>query len=354
MKSFGESLTIERMSFCRGETCILHNISMELEPGEMGGLVGPSGAGKSTLLRVVAGLETPTDGKVSLGGKCLTGDSIHVPAENRKVGMLFQDFALLPHLNVRANIEFGLFKWRRAEKTQQVEKIAGLLGLSELLDRSVFELSGGQQQRVALARVLATEPSLLLLDEPFSQLDPEWRHELITALRKALRETQTTALLVTHHQEDAYDLCDKFGVLHETNLVQWGTPFELYHKPRTRFVADFVGEGAFIKAKVEDTACGPMVKSGLGSFPLPHGVHGEGPFELLVRPDDVHHVDEASLKAEIVDRRFRGSTHLYTLKLLNGEKVFSLVHSHHDHKIGEMIGIQADLEHLNIFEEDRA
>lgn len=344
----GKNLKLENISFCHGETCILHHINLSLNAGEIGGLVGPSGAGKSTLLRVVAGLAAPSEGRVFLGEDVLTSESVNVPVEERRVGMLFQDFALLPHLSVRGNIEFALYKLSSEEMDKRVEEFSQLLGLNGLLDRNVFELSGGQKQRVALARVLATHPSVLLLDEPFSQLDPDLRQDLISSLRTALDRTQTTALLVTHHQEDAYDLCNKFGVLHETELIQWGSPFELYHKPRHRFVADFIGEGAFIRADLGDQE----LKSALGRFKLPTEVHGPRSYDLLVRPDDIHHVDGASLKAKIVDRRFRGSMHLYTLELDSGEFVFSLVHSHHDHKIGETIGIQVDLEHLNVFERE--
>jgi iron(III) transport system ATP-binding protein len=349
MKIESKALELMDLSFSRNSQIILDRISLRVEASEIASLVGPSGAGKTSLLRLIAGFEKPTGGVLTLGDRLLASDTHFVSPEKRSVGIVFQDFALFPHLTVRENLLFGLFKIPAIESSKRLAFLSELLSLGSLLHRYPHELSGGQQQRVAIGRALAPEPSLLLLDEPFSQLDPELREELIESLGKVMRETRITTLLVTHHQEDAFDLSDKLGVLNKTHLEQWGSPYDLYHNPKTRFVADFIGKGVFLNATLLGDG---RVQTELGVFsdPALREVTFHKPCQLLVRPDDVVHDDAANLKARLIQKRFRGSMHLYTLELPSGNRVLSYVPSHHNHAIGEWIGIRVDMDHVNVYE----
>jgi iron(III) transport system ATP-binding protein len=214
-------------------------------------------------------------------------------------------------------------------------------------------LSGGQQQRVALARALAPKPRLLLLDEPFSSLDVDLRERLAHEVRAILRQTQTTALFVTHDQLEAFALGDFIGVMRQGRLHQWAAPYELYHRPATRFVAEFIGHGVFTTAQalLDDTGHARL-HTALGDWPLPGGrapPWGLGPCDLLLRADDVLHDDASRVQAEILRKAFRGSEFLYTLRLDSGETVMAHVPSHHDHAIGERIGIRLELDHIVTF-----
>jgi iron(III) transport system ATP-binding protein len=341
-------LEIENLVFQRGSQSILDGVSFCLDESSLGAIVGPSGSGKTTLLRLVAGFEEPDNGIIRVGGRvCSTGSEVIAP-ERRGIGVVFQDFALFPHLNVSENIGYAIHK--DATRNERVHYLLNLLGLESLARRYPYELSGGQQQRVAIGRALAPHPSLLLLDEPFSQLDPELREELIHTLKLILEETRITTLLVTHHQEDAYDLAQWLGVLHRGKLLQWGAPFELYHSPHDRFVADFLGKGVFLPAQVVEQG---WIDSGIGRFRCSPVWPLHMKCELLVRPDDLIHVDTPSkFKAKLVKKRFRGSMHLYTMVLENGHEVLAMVPSHHNHREGEMIGFDVDMKHVNLYTEN--
>jgi len=356
VKLESQSLNIQNLSFEREGRSILSRLALNLAASEIASLMGPSGSGKTTLLRLIAGFEKPSSGTIQLGDRLLcdveSGKDLFVPSEKRGVGIVFQDFALFPHLTVKENIVFGLFRSTKQETQHTLEFLVDLLGLEDLLLRFPHELSGGQQQRVAIGRALAPRPSLLLLDEPFSQLDPELREELIEGLGRVLRETRITTLLVTHHQEDAFDLSDKVGVLNSTHLEQWDTPFDLYHRPNSRFVADFVGKGVFIEARILGAGA---LETSFGTFQVSSAQmarcssSSSSMCQLLVRPDDVIHDDAASFKARLIQKRFRGSLHLYTLELADGQKVLSYVPSHHNHRLGEEIGIRVEMDHVNIY-----
>jgi len=343
----GHFLAIESLGFTRGGQKILDGVSLRLAASSLGAIVGPSGSGKTTLLRLVAGFETPDTGRIMVGGLEQSSSRGVVPPEKRGIGVVFQEFALFPHLSVAHNIGYALYRKTDSEREARVAYLLELLGLEGLGHRFPHEISGGQQQRVAIGRALAPHPSLLLLDEPFSQLDPELREELIHVLRRVLDETRITTLLVTHHQEDAYDLAQNLGVLHEGQLLQWGDPFELYHKPRNRFVADFVGKGVLIPARVVEAG---TVQTEIGRFGCDVTWDVGSTCELLVRPDDLVHVDvPGGLNGRIVKKRFRGSLHLYTLRLESGREVLVEVPSHHNHRIGESIGIEVDMTHVNLY-----
>jgi iron(III) transport system ATP-binding protein len=323
----------------------LDRLSLTVEAGRIGCLLGPSGSGKSTALRTIAGFERPDAGVVLAGGEVLSGPGTWVAPERRRIGMVFQDFALFPHLDAGANVAFGLRGQDPAARRRRAAELLELVGLAAEAGRYPHELSGGQQQRVALARALAPRPRLVLLDEPFSNLDADVRTDLAQAVRAALRAEGATALLVTHDQREAFAIADEIGVLRAGRLEQWDAPWKLYHSPKTRFVADFVGEGSFIPG----TVVGPgRVSTELGV--IEGQLTREQPagtlVDLLLRPDDVIHDDESPMRAEVVERAFRGAQFRYTLKLPSGATALSFAPSHHDHAIGERIGIRLDAQHL--------
>ena len=242
----------------------VQGVSLTLAKGQIGVLIGPSGCGKTSLLRAVAGLERLAAGRVTMGGRLLADSETHVPAEARRIGMVFQDYALFPHLNVRDNVAFGVRDLPRAARDERIGQVLELVGLAHAAKRAPHQLSGGQQQRVALARALAPQPQLLLLDEPFSNLDVELRERLAHDIRAILQQAGTTALFVTHDQIEAFAIGDTIGVMHRGRLEQWDDAYTLYHRPATRFVADFIGHGVFAPARIVATADGPRVQTPLG------------------------------------------------------------------------------------------
>jgi iron(III) transport system ATP-binding protein len=268
--------------------------------------------------------------------------------------MVFQDYALFPHLSVEDNISFGLHKQPRLEREARVREVLALVGLSSSAQRYPHELSGGQQQRVALARALAPKPQLLLLDEPFSNLDVELRERLALEVRGILKEAQTTALFVTHDQMEAFAIGDVIGVMSEGRLHQWDDAYTLYHRPATRFVAEFIGHGVFTPATLREENSRLVVNTAFGIFTdssesLENSASASGECDVLLRADDIVHDDDAPVKAEILRKSFRGSEFLYTLRLKTGETVLAHVPSHHDHKIGEWIGIRVQVDHVVTF-----
>jgi iron(III) transport system ATP-binding protein len=330
------------------------DVSFGLRAGDIGVLIGPSGCGKTTLLRAIAGLEPVAAGEVRISGQVVASDAVHVPAEARRVGMVFQDYALFPHIDVGRNVGFGIHRWPRAERAARVAEVLELVGLGGIERRFPHELSGGQQQRVALARALAPKPQLLLLDEPFSNLDVDLRERLAHEIRGILKAAHATALFVTHDQLEAFAIGDAIGVMHEGRLHQWDDAYTLYHRPATRFVADFIGHGVFAPATLHGAGGQVVVETPLGKLtdvaecPLP-GAYPSGECDVLLRADDIVHDDEAPVKAEIMRKAFRGSEFLYTLRLAGGQTVLAHVPSHHDHRIGEWIGIRAEVDHVVTF-----
>ena len=331
---------------------IVHGLSFTLQRGQIGCLLGQSGCGKTTVLRAIAGFESLISGSIILGGKKLSGAEHTAAPETRQVGVVFQDYALFPHLSVADNLAFGLRKLSSQERQLRVAKLLNLVGLSSQEKKFPHELSGGQQQRVALARALAPQPDLLLLDEPFSNLDVDLRERLATEVRDILKETGTTAVLVTHDQHEAFAIADQIGVMQNGAIVQWDNAYNLYHRPATRFVADFIGLGVFADGTIDSEQ--GHVNIELGSLPLCQGMEScdtnePGHVDVLLRADDVVHDDSSPLQAEIVRKAFRGAEFLYTLKLASGQQVLTLVPSHHDHALGERIGIVLEADHVVIF-----
>ncbi len=344
-------LEVEGLSRAYQDQPAVVGLSFALAPGEIGCLLGPSGCGKTTALRCIAGFDRPDAGRIAGDGRLLAGPGFFVPPEQRRIGMVFQDYALFPHLTVLGNVAFGLHGLVRAAREARAREVLALVGLADLHHRYPDELSGGQQQRVALARALAPRPSLVMLDEPFSSLDTEVRRRLADDVRAALKREGTTALLVTHDQQEAFAIADRVGVMRAGRLEQWDGPWRLYHSPATRFVADFVGDGAFIAGRVVDarrveTELGPV--EGELTAPLPAGAT----VDLLLRPDDIV-VDAASpLRTRILDKCFRGAQFMYTLALPSGGQVLALVPSHEDHRVGGELGIRLETRHLVGFPRD--
>jgi iron(III) transport system ATP-binding protein len=333
------------------------DVSFGLLAGQIGVLIGPSGCGKTTLLRAVAGLEHLSAGEIMLAGSTVSTDKQSIAPEARRIGMVFQDYALFPHLDVGQNVGFGIYNWAKTERQARVGEVLDLVGLGDVRRRFPHELSGGQQQRVALARALAPKPQLLLLDEPFSNLDVDLRERLAHEVRGILKAAGATALFVTHDQLEAFAIGDVIGVMHQGSLHQWADAYTLYHRPATRFVADFIGHGVFAKAQVElhqeDDGAHKHVVTPLGELHdiSPAVLEGlqVGEVDVLLRADDIIHDDASPVQARIVRKAFRGNEFLYTLQLKTGETVMAHVPSHHDHKLGEWIGIRPEVDHVVTF-----
>jgi iron(III) transport system ATP-binding protein len=337
----------------------VEGVSLGLAPGKIGVLIGPSGCGKTSLLRAVAGLERCAEGRVTMAGETLSdaATGLHVAPEQRRIGMVFQDYALFPHLSVADNVAFGVAGLERTARARRVQQMLDLVGLAHAARRAPHELSGGQQQRVALARALAPQPRLLLLDEPFSSLDVDLRERLAQEVRVILKESGTTALLVTHDQLEAFAVGDVIGVMHKGRLEQWDDAYTLYHRPASRFVAQFIGHGVFAPAQIVACATGPCVHTPLGELndiagcPLPEAFPN-GECDVLLRADDIVHDDASPVRALIERKAFRGSEFLLTLRLDSGERVLAHVPSHHDHEVGEWIGIRAQVDHVVTFDRE--
>lgn len=336
---------------CRYQTqTIVSQLSFEVEQGEIACLLGPSGCGKTTVLRAVAGFNPIFSGAISLSGTLISTPSHALPPEQRNMGMVFQDYALFPHLNVSKNIAFGL----KTTDTRQGQQIIGylleLVELQGMADRYPHELSGGQQQRVALARALAPRPRLLLMDEPFSNLDTELRRQLAADVRDILKEEDISAIVVTHDQDEAFTVSDKIGVLAEGRLQQWDNPFEIYHHPQNKVVANFVGEGKFIAGKLLGDG---SIETDLGVVRASNiqGRTGDQ-VEVFVRPHELVPANNGSaVDAEVIKKEFLGTTTLYTLKLAGGALVESSFMTDRDYQVGDRVGLRLETDKLVAFQQ---
>jgi iron(III) transport system ATP-binding protein len=329
-----------------GEVKAVHELGFSVPEGEFFSLLGPSGCGKTTTLRLIAGLDRPDRGVVTIGREVVAGEKVWVAPEKRGIGIVFQDYALFPHMTVYQNIAFGLKGFPRAEIRKRVMHILAMVGLNGLGERYPHELSGGQCQRVALARSLAPSPRVILLDEPFSNLDADLREELRTETKRILKENGTTTILVTHDQEEAFSLSDRVGVLSQGRLEQIGTPAEIYHRPGSRFVADFVGKADFIAGVVDDG----MVLFGIWRLPVSDErnlVARE--VDLMIRPDDVDFVLAPDGKATITEARFLGASVMYKLLLSDGTIIHSLKPSTEIIPPGSRVHVSLDAAHVVVF-----
>ena len=334
-----------------GKKVGLGGVSLRVESGHIGCLMGPSGAGKTTVLSCIAGLEPVSGGEIRIGGRKVSAADSHIPPEKRRVGMVFQDLALFPHLSVMENIRFG------ADKTDAAaaEEICELCGLSKLQNAYPHELSGGEQQRAALGRALAGKPEILLMDEPFSRLDETLRERLARQVREILKSRGVTALFVTHNQHEAFMLADCGGVINQGVVCQWDGIYDLYRRPTCAFVAGFVGDGALLRGVLTS---GGGVKMEMGEL---RGDNGEcrggfllapgDPVQVLLRPDDIQLAadNESGVPAKVEERAFRGPTTLYALRLESGGRVFSQWPSRRNFYPGDRVAVRAEVRELVLF-----
>lgn len=326
---------------------VVQDLNLHLNTGDIGCLLGSSGCGKTTTLRAIAGFEPVHEGEITLGGEVISRAGFTLAPEKRRIGMVFQDYALFPHLSVAENIGFGIRKHPHLKHV--IDELLELVNLGTLGKRYPHELSGGQQQRVALARALAPEPQLLLLDEPFSNLDGELRRRLSHEVRDILKARGTSAILVTHDQEEAFAVSDHVGVFKEGRLEQWDTPYTLYHEPLTPFVASFIGQGYFIRGQLVSPE---SVQTELG---LLRGNRAYiwatgGAVDVLLRPDDIVYAPDSAFKALVVSRTFQGASTLYRLKLPTGSQLEAIFPSHVDYRAGDEVGIRVAADHLVLFQ----
>ncbi len=344
-----KQLELIRISVAYDGNCVVNGVNFSLDKGSIGCLLGPSGCGKTTVLRAIAGFEHLQQGKIELNGSTVSSEQHMTVPEQRRVGMVFQDFALFPHLTVANNVSFGLRNYANSHKQQRIRELLDLVGLADSAEQHPHQLSGGQQQRVALARAMAPRPDVLLLDEPFSSLDPDLRAQLATEVRTLLKQDGVTAILVTHDQTEAFAMADEIGVMHQGKLHQWGKGYNLYHKPATTFVADFIGRGILLPAEIISQN---KIQTPIGqlSGSLPKGSEPGTQLQILIRPDDLHLTSNANdIKATVQDRLFQGANYIYTLKLLNTVEIQCLAPSHQQHDIGSQVTVKLDVQDLVLF-----
>ncbi len=328
-----------------GSETAVGDLSLGVRDGEFMTLLGPSGCGKTTTLRLIAGLETPDEGVVRIAGSEVAGAGGSVEPENRDVGLVFQEFALFPHMTVEENIAFGLSNG----DDDRVEGMLELVGLEEHRGKKPGSLSGGQRQRVALARSLAPEPDVLLLDEPFSNLDVGLRVRMREEVRRIVKEAGVTTVNVTHDQEEALSISDRVGVMRDGRLEQVGKPEEVFQTPESRFVADFLGNASFVRGKVRSDG----VKTPLGWVGMEDAegltpAYGGTKIDLLVRPDDATALPpeaEDGSDGRIIHRKYDGPSFTYRVELENGETV----HCAHNHTegfdVGDTVDVRLELDH---------
>ncbi|WP_254529667.1 ABC transporter ATP-binding protein [Natrinema gelatinilyticum] len=331
-----------------GSEEVIGNLSLSVREGEILTLLGPSGCGKTTTLRLIAGLEKPAAGRVTLQDETVSGDGQFVPPEERNVGVVFQDFALFPHLSARENVAFGLQDRNKADRGNRVDDLLDLVGLEAHGDHYPDELSGGQQQRIALARSLAPEPEMLLLDEPFSSLDVDLRVEMREEVRRILKETGVTAISVTHDQEEALSISDRVAVMNDGTIEQIDTPQRVFQQPESRFVAGFLGHASFLPGDVHgdsvDTALGRVLRDDVHG--LAHQYDGST-VDLLVRPDDVTAYPATGDESDgrVVYRRYLGPTVLYRVELDSGDTI-ECMHNHSDQiDLDERVRVRVTADH---------
>jgi iron(III) transport system ATP-binding protein len=328
------AIVLEGVSKSFGATHAVREVSLEIEHGELMAVLGPSGCGKTTLLRLIAGFEAPDGGSVAVGEETVAGPGTLVPPEKRRVGMVFQDFALFPHLTVEANVAFGLSRRPREEREELTRRTIELVGLQHKTDRPPHELSGGERQRVALARALAPEPEVVLLDEPFSSLDATLRADLRREVELILRDAEATALLVTHDQEEALSLADRLAVMREGRIVQVGAPEEVYGRPASRWAAQFVGEVNVLAGVARDGG----VETELGRFDL--RAPATGMVHVAVRPEQLELTARHDGNAEVVAREFRGHDVLYRLRHEGGRTVLVQLPSLELYEVGARVFVR--------------
>ncbi len=326
----------------------VQDISFAAKEGEILCLLGPSGCGKTTILRAIAGFQPVRSGQIFLSDQLVSSQKVMTPTENRRIGMVFQEYALFPHLRVQDNIAFGLSQSTQSLRATRVQEMLRLTGLEGFERRYPHELSGGQQQRVALARALVQNPIVLLLDEPFSNLDPDMSGRMRQELHDLLRRTKTTTILVTHDHDEAFAMADRIAVLNQGRLEQFDTPEMMYHLPATPFVADFVGQADFIPGTVSHG----MVQTELGEFLDTLECQDGTTVVVMIRPDDIHLVPTEGARSRVISRQFRGSENLYTVSLPSGQIVHSSQGSTSIYQVGTAVELRVLATHTVLFQQE--
>lgn len=345
---------------------ILENINFSLKKGDIFALLGHSGSGKSSLLRAIAGLKTIDAGEIYLQNQLISSKTFNQTPQKRAIGMMFQDYALFPHLNAYQNILFALHLLDKKQQIKRADEMLELVGLKDYKNAYPNQLSGGQQQRLALARSLAGKPNCILLDEPFSSLDSVLKKQLLQELKAILAHEKITAIIVTHAADEAFQIANYIGILENKTLMQFDTPYHVYHLPRTPYIAKFLGDGRFIKGLVkykntENINLNKIIQTPLGDLVAQKAIVIEGCdlceglfVDVLVRPDDVDHDENSPYKAKVVDKIYQGAYFLYTLHILNIKEnetieILALFSSHLNFEIGSDIGIRLNTEYLACF-----
>ena len=333
---------IDNVSFAAGGKNKVNNVSLKIEnEGEIVCLLGPSGIGKTTILRTIAGLEKINKGKINLKGRTISSENIHIEPENRNIALSFQENSLFPHYNIEKNINLGSDRVKEDKKIQTKEVI-NFLNLNKILNKFPHEISAGEAQRASLARSLVSQPDLLMLDEPLSNVDQSFKEEIQVELKQILTNSKITTIIVTHDSYEAFYLGSKCGIILDGELKQYDDPYNVYHLPNSVEVVNFLNRGILIPAEVtspkslENDDLGTITGNFARPFPIGSKV------KLLIQPEDLQHDDASNLKLEVVDRKFRGSNFIYTLKTLSNKLIPVFVHSHHihQHEVEEKFGIK--------------
>jgi iron(III) transport system ATP-binding protein len=347
-------LEIDNVTFAASDKNKVSNVSLNIEnEGDVVCLLGPSGIGKTTILRSIAGLEKVQSGKITLRNKIISSKDIHIEPEKRNISLSFQDNCLFPHFNVIKNIEFGATRNKKKKKDLSINEVVKFLHLEHIVDKFPHEISSGEAQRASLARSLLSKPDLLLLDEPLSNVDQSFKEEIQVKLKKILNELKITTIIVTHDSYEAFYLGSKCGIILNGQLRQYDDPYNVYHFPNSVEVVNFLNRGILIPAKV--TGENSLENDDLGTIKgnfIKHYPKGSD-VQLLLQPEDLEHDDKSNLKLEVVDRKFRGTNFIYTLKTLSNLLIPVFVHSHHihQHEVDEKFGIKRpiNIDHIVCF-----
>ncbi|MDC1196482.1 ABC transporter ATP-binding protein [Pelagibacteraceae bacterium] len=347
-------LEINNVTFAASAQSKVNNVSLTIEnQGDIVCLLGPSGIGKTTILRTIAGLEKVQSGKIILKNKILSSDKTHIEPENRNISMGFQDNSLFPHYTVLENIKFGADRNKKKKKGLNLNEINKLLHIEHIIDKYPHQISSGEAQRASLARSLLSNPDLLLLDEPLSNVDQNFKEEIQVKLKQILTEHKITTIIVTHDSYEAFYLGTKCGIILDGQLKQYDDPYNVYHFPNSVEVVNFLNRGILIPAKVTGENSLESVDLGTitGDF-IKHYPKGSE-VQLLLQPEDLEHDDQSNLKLEVVDRKFRGTNFIYTLKTTSNKLIPVFVHSHHihQHEVDEKFGIKRpiNIDHIVCF-----
>jgi iron(III) transport system ATP-binding protein len=342
-----DKLNLQSVKISLDSKVILDDVNLKIDTGEIVSLMGSSASGKTSLIRSIAGFHNISSGVIQIDGQIVDDSIRRSDVAMRNVGVIFQDLALFPHLTVRENICFGLNNIDNTQQHNRAKKLENLLSIENITNRYPNQISGGQQQRVAIARAIAPKPNLLLLDEPFSALDYELKDSLMNDIMKLIKSENITAILITHSAEEAFKMSDKIAFISNNTITQFANPYDIYHRPVSKEIANFFGISSYIEAKITDSS---HINCILGDFVgMVDQYNKDDKLDLLIRPDDIIHDDDSLFSAKVTEKTFRGSDFLYELELKDGQKIFCYAPSHHNHQVNEVIGIKLDLDHLVIF-----